>query len=449
MQTVGAMRNLETAMGAVGVDWDDIVRRTIYTAQPTEYETITRAIDEVTGGADHPAQTIVGITGLAVPGCLIEIECTAVICMTPDRPGSVLDSPLPLAKERAMRFGLYSELQCHPWQTYEQVYGETLEQVANADRLGFDCYSIIEHWFFDRFGISANPFAFFATAAARTSRIRFRTLLHVLPYHNPAVLAGQIAQMDLLTGGRYEFGVGRGHAWLPNKAGVPLDETRARYEEAFDILMGLLDNQDGFWYEGEFWKIDNARVVPRSQTERFRIFTGGTSDRTYELAAERGWGVVVPPLLPTRGAAPAARDLPRALCQARERARHRLHPSPCTWTRTRRLRPPRGRSTGSTTSSRATPRPRPELPSADELNATGYGFYASGALAGPRRRWPGEQLTRVGTPSGPGTPDQVIEKIEAVVGEVRRAGRDRGHRQRGRRRALEGDQDAGAVRRGT
>ena len=78
-QTVAAMRNLETAMAAVDVGWDDIVRRTIYTTQPTEYETITRAIDEVTGGADHPAQTIVGITGLAVPGCLIEIECTAVL----------------------------------------------------------------------------------------------------------------------------------------------------------------------------------------------------------------------------------------------------------------------------------------------------------------------------------------------------------------------------------
>ena len=78
-QTVAAMRNLETAMAAAGVGWDDIVRRTIYTTEPTEYETITGAIDEVTGGADHPAQTIVGITGLAVPGCLIEIECTAVL----------------------------------------------------------------------------------------------------------------------------------------------------------------------------------------------------------------------------------------------------------------------------------------------------------------------------------------------------------------------------------
>ena len=78
-QTKAAMRNLETAMKAVGVGWDDIVRRTIYTLQPTEFEVITAAIDEVTGGADYPAQTIIGVTGLAVPGCLIEIECTASV----------------------------------------------------------------------------------------------------------------------------------------------------------------------------------------------------------------------------------------------------------------------------------------------------------------------------------------------------------------------------------
>jgi enamine deaminase RidA (YjgF/YER057c/UK114 family) len=78
-QTRAAMQNLKVAMDAAGVGWDDIVRRTIYTLHPTEYETITRAIDSVTGGAEHPAQTIVGITGLAVPGLLIEIECTAVL----------------------------------------------------------------------------------------------------------------------------------------------------------------------------------------------------------------------------------------------------------------------------------------------------------------------------------------------------------------------------------
>jgi enamine deaminase RidA (YjgF/YER057c/UK114 family) len=78
-QTKAAMRNVELALKAAGARWDDVVRRTIYTLHPTEYAAITAAIDEVTGGADHPAQTIVGITGLAVEGLLIEIECTAMV----------------------------------------------------------------------------------------------------------------------------------------------------------------------------------------------------------------------------------------------------------------------------------------------------------------------------------------------------------------------------------
>lgn len=78
-QTKAAMRNLEIAIRAAGVDWGDIVRRTIYTLQPTEFETISRAISEVTGETEEPSQTIVGVTGLAVPGLQIEIECTASV----------------------------------------------------------------------------------------------------------------------------------------------------------------------------------------------------------------------------------------------------------------------------------------------------------------------------------------------------------------------------------
>jgi enamine deaminase RidA (YjgF/YER057c/UK114 family) len=75
-QTRAAMRNLEVALLAVGAGWEDIVRRTIYTTQPTEYQVITTAIEEVQGSSEHPAQTIIGVTGLAVPGLLIEIEAT-------------------------------------------------------------------------------------------------------------------------------------------------------------------------------------------------------------------------------------------------------------------------------------------------------------------------------------------------------------------------------------
>lgn len=78
-QTVAAMRNLEVALKATGASWEHVVRRTIYTTQPTEFAVITAAIEEVQGSTEHPAQTILGVIGLAVPGLLIEIECT--VCL--------------------------------------------------------------------------------------------------------------------------------------------------------------------------------------------------------------------------------------------------------------------------------------------------------------------------------------------------------------------------------
>ena len=78
-QTIAAMRNLETAMKEAGVTWGDVVRRTVYTTRPTEFQTISAGINEVTGGADDPAQTIAGVTGLALPGLMNEIEATACV----------------------------------------------------------------------------------------------------------------------------------------------------------------------------------------------------------------------------------------------------------------------------------------------------------------------------------------------------------------------------------
>ena len=196
-----------------------------------------------------------------------------------------------------MRFSLYSELQLHPGKSAEQLYAEALEQMVNADRLGYDTYAVIEHYFFPKFSVSANPTALFAAAAQRTRDIRFRTMLHALPYHNPTVLASVIHTTHILTGGRYEWGVGRGHGWIPEKAGVRLDEhARPRYEEAVDLLLAALDNER-FSHHGEYFDVDDSHVVPFVDTP-YRVYLGGTSDRTYTLAAERGWGVAVPPLLP-------------------------------------------------------------------------------------------------------------------------------------------------------
>src|SRR5690348_13086338 len=73
-QTVAAMENLRTALTAAGAGWDDVVRRTIYAMDATAYAVITEAIEEVTGSDVHPPQTILGVTGLALPELLVEIE---------------------------------------------------------------------------------------------------------------------------------------------------------------------------------------------------------------------------------------------------------------------------------------------------------------------------------------------------------------------------------------
>src|SRR4026208_2385445 len=86
---------------------------------------------------------------------------------------------------QSMQFSLYTEMQLHEGKTPQQLYGEVLEQIENADRLGYDCYASVEHFFFPKFSISSHPTALFAAAAQRTKNIRFRTMLHAPPHHNP------------------------------------------------------------------------------------------------------------------------------------------------------------------------------------------------------------------------------------------------------------------------
>ena len=73
-QTRQAMANLRVALDELGAGWDDVVNATVYTTQPTEYETIGGAMAEAMGGAAPPAQVLLGVTGLALPDLLVEIE---------------------------------------------------------------------------------------------------------------------------------------------------------------------------------------------------------------------------------------------------------------------------------------------------------------------------------------------------------------------------------------
>ena len=311
-----------------------------------------------------------------------------------------------------MRFSLYSELQLHPGKTPEQLYAEVLEQMVNADRLGYDVYAVIEHFFFPRFSISANPTALFAAAAQRTTGIHFRTMLHALPYHNPTVLASAIAVTDILTGGRYEFGVGRGHGWIPPKAGVPLDEhARARYEEAVDLLFAALSSEQ-FSHAGEHFHVADSHIVP-FPGRKFRVTLGGTSDRTYELAAQNGWSVALPPLLPYK-ALEQQLDLYRAKC-----AEHGTEPD-IVWIhavhidedRDTAMREAREWMLGFI-SGNSSPLTDYEKPPTEDLVKADYGFYASGIMES-LVEIPFEQLVEDDY-VWVGTPDDIATRIEQTL----------------------------------
>ena len=339
-----------------------------------------------------------------------------------------------------MRFSLYTEIQLHPGKTQEQLYAEVLEQIVNADRLGYDV-AAIEHFFFPKFSISANPTALWAAAAQRTRDIRFRTMLHALPYHNPTVLASVIHTTHILTGGAHEWGVGRGHGWIPPKAGVPLDEhARPRYEEAVDLLLAALDNEE-FSHHGEYFDVDHSHVVPFVSTP-YRVYLGGTSDRTYTLAAERA------------GASPSRRSS-RTRCSSSSStstappAREGPSPTSCgstpaTSTRIATRRFARVTS-GSPASSRATaPRspstrsPTPTASSPPAMASTRRGSWSS---------WPRSHEQLIDEDYvWVGTPEDIVARIEETIGVCRAQG-DRHHGQRRRGAALDGDQEPGAVRR--
>jgi alkanesulfonate monooxygenase SsuD/methylene tetrahydromethanopterin reductase-like flavin-dependent oxidoreductase (luciferase family) len=195
-----------------------------------------------------------------------------------------------------MKFSIYSEMQYVGGKSWGQLHDEVAEQVINADRLGYDAYTVIADFCFPKFSISPDRMAFFAACAQRTKHVTFRSLVHIHPYSNPTVLASRIAAADILLDGHYEFGVGWGHGWIPPKTGVRLDEACARYQGCLELLILALEHERRS-SDGTSRKLQASPIVPHPP-RRFRLFLGGINDQTYVLAGQRGWAIVVPPPLP-------------------------------------------------------------------------------------------------------------------------------------------------------
>lgn len=141
-------------------------------------------------------------------------------------------------------------------------FGGLVKSVVEAERLGFAGVFLVEHHFTGTAQISAtlNLLTFIA---ARTSRIRLGTAVTVLAWHNPVLLAEQVATLDVLSGGRFDFGIGRGYRpsefdWFC----VPQVQADERYRESLELLRKALTSDRRFSHQSANWQFRDIVVEP-------------------------------------------------------------------------------------------------------------------------------------------------------------------------------------------
>jgi alkanesulfonate monooxygenase SsuD/methylene tetrahydromethanopterin reductase-like flavin-dependent oxidoreductase (luciferase family) len=194
-----------------------------------------------------------------------------------------------------MKFGTFHLFQKPPGWSDQDVFDAELEQITQAEALGFDGVWLAEHHF-QWYGIATDLMVLAAWVAARTTRVRIGTAIVVLPFHNPVRLAEQASTIDLISGGRLDFGVGRGYQSAEYAGfGISMDESKARFAENMDILLKAW-TEDTFSYDGKFTTVQEITVLPKPvQQPHPPIYVASwMTPETIRYAAERGFPIMAP-----------------------------------------------------------------------------------------------------------------------------------------------------------
>ncbi len=165
-----------------------------------------------------------------------------------------------------MRFGLFGAAQAQrggaPDVDSAAGFKDYIEYVIEAEALGYESAFIVEHHF-TGFGQVSATLNLLSWIGARTTTLRLGTAVIVLPWHNPVLLAEQAATVDLLSGGRLDFGIGRGYRHN-EFAGfrIPMEDAGPRFEEAIDIITKSWTSNERFSFNGRYWQFDDIVVEP-------------------------------------------------------------------------------------------------------------------------------------------------------------------------------------------
>ncbi len=166
-----------------------------------------------------------------------------------------------------------------------RTYAEHLDAWELIDRLGYDGLGFNEHHC-SPYGLMNSPNLMAASAAQRTSKCKLLIYGNLLPLHEPLRLAEELAMLDCLSNGRLISGFARGIPREYQVHNVPLSDSRARFEEAFDIVTRAW-TEDVFSYQGKFWSYKDVALWPRPlQRPRPEIWTPVVSSKeSIEFAA--------------------------------------------------------------------------------------------------------------------------------------------------------------------
>lgn len=186
---------------------------------------------------------------------------------------------------RQVNFGLWYDFRNPPpWAVpFERLYAQSLDQIVEAERLGFDSVWITEHHFCDD-GYTPSPLVMAAAIGARTRRMRLGTNLMILPLHNPVRIAEDAATLSLLTGGRFDLGVGIGYRELEfREFGRELKQRPSLVEEAIAIIRKAWAGER-INFEGKRFKVGDLRITPVPEHPP-KIFLGGMVEPAIDRAA--------------------------------------------------------------------------------------------------------------------------------------------------------------------
>jgi alkanesulfonate monooxygenase SsuD/methylene tetrahydromethanopterin reductase-like flavin-dependent oxidoreductase (luciferase family) len=195
-----------------------------------------------------------------------------------------------------MQFGLFGGARTKRGFGLEdsQGYESFIDYVTEADRLGFRQLFMVEHHFTGQGQVSASM-TVLAYLAARTRSIRLGTAVVVLPWHNPVLIAEQVATLDLLTGGRVDFGVGKGYRQAEfDGFCIRMDEATERFDEAMEIIRKAWTTEGRFSHHGKRWHYDNIVVEPEPlQRPHPPLWLAAGSPDSVRRAAREGYNLLL------------------------------------------------------------------------------------------------------------------------------------------------------------